>query len=72
MKLLQKFQISNNKKQRGASLVEAAFLIALISLVAMGAARNVGNAASNTFGQVNLYIDTSSGQGNGFGSGGAF
>jgi pilus assembly protein Flp/PilA len=41
------------KKQKGASLVEYALLVALIAIVAIVAVRSVGNSVSTQFSSIN-------------------
>jgi pilus assembly protein Flp/PilA len=41
------------KKQKGASLVEYALLVALIAIVAIVAVRSVGNNVSTQFSSIN-------------------
>lgn len=50
MKVIEKFQ--DEKKEKGASLVEYALLVALISIVAIVAIRSIGTSVSTKFSSV--------------------
>jgi pilus assembly protein Flp/PilA len=49
---LNKTEAQNNKKQKGASLVEYALLVALIAVICIVAIRAVGTRASAAFSNI--------------------
>ena len=46
-------EIVKNKKEKGASLVEYALLVALIAVVAIAAIRTLGQSVSGKFSEIN-------------------
>ena len=49
-------ETADNKKQKGASLVEYVLLIALIAVVAIVAMKGLGNQVSSTFSNISSQL----------------
>jgi len=55
---MNKTEAASNKKQKGASLVEYALLVALIAVVCIVAIRQVGTQASATFTDISSQLSS--------------
>ncbi|MBN8548660.1 MAG: Flp family type IVb pilin [Deltaproteobacteria bacterium] len=57
---LNKVEAQKNKKQKGASLVEYALLVALIAVICIVAVKAIGQKASATFSNVATQLGSAS------------
>ena len=61
MTSIAKKEIQLTQKERGATMVEYAIMVALIAIVSIAVISGVGQQVNTTFGKVNNYISTANG-----------